>query len=130
SRLNADGKREEFSSMLDWGLRLTLLLTLPAALALAILAVPLISTLFFHGAFTAQDVLHTRSALIAYSIGLIGLIAVKILAPGFYARQDVRTPVKFALITLAATQIMNAIFIVPLQHTGLALSIGLASLLN
>src|SRR5690606_10006671 len=63
-------------------------------------------------------------------VGLTGLIAVKILAPGFYARQDVRTPVKFALITLAATQVMNVIFIVPLQHTGLALSIGLAALLN
>src|SRR5690606_24804877 len=81
-------------------------------------------------AFTPQDVLHTRTALIAYSVGLTGLIAVKILAPGFYARQDIRTPVKFALISLAATQVMNLIFIVPLQHTGLALSIGLASLLN
>lgn len=130
SKLNADGKAEEFSSMLDWGLRLTLMLTLPAALALAVLAVPLISTLFQHGAFTPQDVLHTRTALVAYSVGLTGLIAVKILAPGFYARQDIRTPVKFALITLAATQVMNLIFIVPLQHTGLALSIGLASLLN
>lgn len=130
SRLNADGKVEEFSSMLDWGLRLTLMLTLPAALALAVLAAPLISTLFQHGAFTPEDVLHTRTALIAYSVGLTGLIAVKILAPGFYARQDVRTPVKFALITLAATQVMNLIFIVPLQHTGLALSIGLAALLN
>lgn len=130
SKLNSNGQGEAFSSMLDWGLRLTLLLTLPAALALAILAVPLISTLFFHGAFTGDDVLHTRTALIAYSVGLTGMIAVKILAPGFYARQDVRTPVKFALITLAATQIMNVLFIVPLQHTGLALSIGLASLLN
>jgi len=130
SKLNADGRTEEFSSMLDWGLRLTLLLTLPAALALAMLAVPLIATLFQHGAFTPDDVLHTRTALVAYSVGLTGLIAVKILAPGFYARQDVRTPVRFALITLAATQVMNLVFIVPLQHTGLALSIGLASLLN
>ncbi len=130
SRLNADGKTEEFSSMLDWGLRLTLMLTLPAALALAVLAAPLISTLFQHGAFTPEDVLQTRTALIAYSVGLTGLIAVKILAPGFYARQDVRTPVKFALVTLAATQVMNLIFIVPLQHTGLALSIGIAALLN
>lgn len=130
SKLNADDKPEEFSSLLDWGLRLTLMLTLPAALALALLAVPLIATLFQHGAFTPTDVLHTRSALIAYSVGLIGLIAVKILAPGFYARQDIRTPVKFALITLAATQLMNLIFIIPLAHTGLALSIGLAALLN
>ncbi len=130
SRLHADERREEFSAMLDWGLRLTLMLTLPAALALAVLAVPLISTLFFHGAFSATDVLQTRLALIAYSVGLTGLILVKILAPGFYARQDIRTPVKFALITLAATQLMNLAFIIPFKHAGLALSIGLASLLN
>jgi putative peptidoglycan lipid II flippase len=130
SRLHAGGKGEEFSATLDWGLRLTLMLTLPAALALAILATPLISTLFQHGAFGAADVLQTRLALMAYSVGLTGLIMVKILAPGFYARQDIRTPVKFALITLAATQLMNLAFIVPLKHTGLALSIGLAALLN
>lgn len=130
SRLHADEKPEEFSATLDWGLRLTLMLTLPAALALAVLAVPLISTLFHHGAFTAEDVLQTRLALMAYSIGLSGLIMVKILAPGFYARQDIRTPVKFAVITLIATQMMNLAFIIPFRHAGLALSIGLASLLN
>lgn len=130
SKLHADEQPVAFSSLLDWGLRLTLLLTLPAALALALLAVPLVSTLFQHGAFSADDVMQTRSALVAYSVGLTGLILVKILAPGFYARQDVRTPVKIALITLAATQTMNLMFVVPLQHTGLALSIGLASLLN
>lgn len=130
SRLHASDRREEFSAMLDWGLRLTLMLTLPAALALAMLAVPLIATLFYHGAFTGEDVMQTRLALIAYSIGLTGLIMVKILAPGFYARQDIRTPVKFAVITLVATQVMNLAFIVPFKHAGLALAIGLASLLN
>ncbi|MCC4116835.1 murein biosynthesis integral membrane protein MurJ [Aromatoleum toluclasticum] len=130
SKLHADEQPEAFSSLLDWGLRLTLMLTLPAALALALLAVPLLSTLFQHGAFTAADVQQTRLALVAYSVGLSGLILVKILAPGFYARQDIRTPVKIALITLAATQMMNLAFIVPLRHAGLALSIGLASLLN
>lgn len=130
SKLHANEQPEAFSSLLDWGLRLTLLLTLPAALALALLAVPLISTLFQHGAFTASDVMQTRLALIAYSVGLAGLIVVKILAPGFYARQDVRTPVKIAVISLVATQLMNLAFIVPLKHAGLALSIGLASLLN
>ena len=132
SRLHSDRNGAEFSSLLDWGLRLTLLLTLPAALSLAILAVPLISTLFMHGAFSASDVMQTRLALLAYSVGLTGLILVKILAPGFYSRQDIRTPVRFALITLAATQLMNLLFVVilPLQHTGLALSIGLAALLN
>ena len=130
SKLHADENPEAFSAMLDWGLRLTLMLTLPAALGLAMLAAPLISTLFQHGAFTADDVLHTRQALIAYSVGLTGLIMVKILAPGFYARQDIRTPVRFAIITLIATQLMNLAFIIPLQHAGLALSIGLAALLN
>ena len=130
SKLHADDKAEEFSSLLDWGLRLTLMLTLPAALGLALLAVPLVSTLFNYGAFSATDVMHTRSALVAYSVGLTGLILVKVLAPGFYARQDIRTPVKIAIITLIATQLMNLAFILPLRHAGLALSIGLASCLN
>jgi putative peptidoglycan lipid II flippase len=130
AKCHAGERREEFSALLDWGLRLTLMLTLPAALALAMLAVPLLATLFQHGAFTATDVLQTRSALVAYSIGLAGLILVKVLAPGFYARQDIRTPVRIALMTLAATQAMNLAFIGWLQHAGLALSIGLASCLN
>lgn len=130
AKSHADNDRGEFSALLDWGLRLTFLLTLPAALALALLAVPLLSTLFNYGAFQANDVLMTRDALMAYSVGLTGLILVKVLAPGFYARQNIRTPVKIALVTLAATQVMNAAFIVPLQHAGLALSIGLAACLN
>lgn len=130
SRAHSSSQPEAFSSLLDWGLRLTFLLTLPAALALAMLGVPLIATLFQHGAFTASDVLLTRQALVAYSIGLIGMILVKVLAPGFYAQQNIRTPVKIALITLLATQAMNLAFIVPLKHAGLALSIGLAACLN
>jgi putative peptidoglycan lipid II flippase len=125
---NADGA--EFSKLLDWGLRLTLLLALPAALALAILAVPLIATLFQYGKFDATDVLMTRQALVAYSFGLIGMILVKVLAPGFYARQDVKTPVKIGVFTLVTTQLMNLAFIFPLRHAGLALSIGLAACLN
>jgi putative peptidoglycan lipid II flippase len=130
SRSHADGNGGEFSSLLDWGLRLTLLLTLPAALALGLLATPLIATLFHHGQFTAHDVLATREALLAYSVGLTGLILVKVLAPGFYSRQDIRTPVKIALGVLVLTQLMNLVFIGPLAHAGLALSIGLASLVN
>jgi putative peptidoglycan lipid II flippase len=130
SHANADSR--EYSALLDWGLRLTLLLALPAAAGLALLAVPLIATLFFHGAFGAQDVLATRQALVAYSLGLTGMILVKVLAPGFYARQNIRTPVKIALVSLAATQFMNLIFIfvLNLAHAGLALSIGLAACLN
>jgi putative peptidoglycan lipid II flippase len=130
SKAHASEQPEKFSALLDWGLRLTFLLTLPAAIGLAVLAVPLIATLFQHGAFTPADVLQTRQALVAYSIGLIGLILVKVLAPGFYARQDIRTPVKIAILTLVATQAMNLAFIVPFKHAGLALSIGLASCLN
>jgi putative peptidoglycan lipid II flippase len=130
SKAHAADHREEFSALLDWGLRLTLLLTLPAALALAILAVPLLATLFHYGAFSANDVMQSRTALMAYSVGLSGLILVKILAPGFYARQDIKTPVKIALVTLTATQLMNLAFIGWLHHAGLALSIGLASCFN
>jgi putative peptidoglycan lipid II flippase len=127
---HADAAPEEYARLLDWGLRLTLMLALPAAVALAILAVPLITTLFQYGEFSAHDVQMTREALVAYSVGLLGLILVKVLAPGFYARQNIRTPVKIALISLAATQVMNFAFIWHLQHAGLALAIGLGACLN
>jgi putative peptidoglycan lipid II flippase len=126
----ADDTPVEYSKLLDWGLRLTLLLALPAAAALAVLAVPLITTLFHYGAFRAHDVWMTRDALMAYSLGLLGLILVKVLAPGFYARQNIRTPVKVAIFTLIATQLMNLAFIGPLKQAGLALAIGLGACLN
>ena len=90
SRHYATNSTCEYSRLLDWGLRLTMLLTLPAALALAILATPLISTLFYHGEFSANDVWMTRNALIAYSVGLLGLILVKVLAPGFMHGRTLR----------------------------------------
>ena len=130
SRYHASENHVEYSKLLDWGLRLTLLLAAPAAVGLAILAVPLIATLFFHGAFAAEDVFRTREALVAYTVGLTGLILVKVLAPGFYARQNVKTTVRIALISLAATQLMNLAFIGWIGHAGLALSIGLAACLN
>ena len=130
SRHYASGEGEEYQKLLDWGLRVTLVLALPAAAALAVLAVPLIATLFHYGRFTAEDLWMTRQALAAYSLGLVGMILVKILAPGFYARQNVVTPVKIGLLTLAATQLMNLAFIVPLKHAGLALAIGLGACLN
>ncbi len=130
AKCHAAEQHEEYSRLLDWGLRLTFLLAAPAALALGILAVPLITTLFHHGAFTANDVFRTRDALIAYSVGLLGLILVKVLAPGFYARQNIRTPVRIALLTLFVTQVLNLLLIGWLQHAGLALAIGLAASLN
>ena len=130
AKCHAAEQHDEYSRLLDWGLRLTFLLAAPAALALGMLAVPLITTLFHHGAFTANDVLRTRDALVAYSVGLLGLILVKVLAPGFYARQNIRTPVRIALLTLFVTQVLNLLLIGWLQHAGLALAIGLAASLN
>jgi len=127
---HADRSAQAYSGLLDWGLRLTLLLAAPAAVALALLAVPLVATLFHYGAFGVEDVYATRRAVMAYSVGLIGLVMVKVLAPGFYARQDIRTPVKIALLTLGLTQLMNFAFIVPLKHAGLALAIGLGACVN
>ncbi len=127
---HAAGDEVRYSDLLDWGLRLTLVLTLPAAVAMAVAGVPLVSTLFFRGAFQAHDVLMVRDALMAYSLGLTGLIAVKILAPGFYARQNIKTPVKIAILVLGVTQLMNILFMSLLQHAGLALATGLGACLN
>ena len=123
-------KTKDYSDLINWGLRLGILLSIPAATALAILAIPLISTLFHYGAFTETDVLMTQHALIAYSIGLVGLILIKILAPAFYAQQNVKTPVKIALFTLFCTQFMNLIFIGYFKHACLALAIGLGACIN
>ena len=130
SKHYAERSARQYSELLDWGLRLTLLLAAPAAAALALLAVPLVATLFHYGAFGAEDVFLTRRAVLAYSLGLIGLVMVKVLAPGFYARQDIRTPVKIALMTLAITQLMNFAFVWHLKHAGLALAIGLGACFN
>ncbi|MFZ3320896.1 MAG: murein biosynthesis integral membrane protein MurJ [Usitatibacter sp.] len=119
-----------YSRLLDWGLRVTLVLALPAAVALGLLAVPLISTLFWHGEFLRHDVMMTRSALIAYAVGLAGIILVKILAPGFYAKQNIRTPVKVAVATLIVTQLLNSAFVPWIGHAGLALSISIGACFN
>jgi putative peptidoglycan lipid II flippase len=132
SKAYASSDRTEYSQLLDWGLRMTFILAAPAAVALAVLATPLVTSLFHYGKFTALDVTMTQQALVAYSFGLIGLILVKILAPGFYARQNIKTPVKIAVFTLVATQVMNLIFVfaIDLKHAGLALAIGLGACLN
>jgi putative peptidoglycan lipid II flippase len=130
SKYHAQDNHAEYSRLLDWGLRVTVLLAVPSAAALAVLALPLIAALFHYGRFSAEDAWMTRQALIAYSVGLVGMILVKILAPGFYARQNVVTPVKIGLLTLVATQGMNLAFVGPLRHAGLALAIGLGACLN
>jgi putative peptidoglycan lipid II flippase len=130
SKANVDGDREEYSALLDWGLRLTLLLAIPAAIGLCVLALPLIATLFHYGAFTDRAAEMSARPLIAYAAGLVGIILVKTLAPAFYARQDIRTPVRIAMGVLVATQLMNLIFVPYIEVAGLALSIGLAACLN
>jgi putative peptidoglycan lipid II flippase len=119
-----------FSAMVDWGLRLVLLLSLPCALALLLFPAGLVSVLYHYGAFSAGDLKATVLALQGYGVGLLGLVAIKVLAPAFYARQDIRTPVKIAIGVLLATQAMNLVLVPWLGHAGLALSIGVAALIN
>ncbi len=128
ARAADDGDR--YSGLLDWGLRLVVLLAIPCAVALLTLAQPLVAVLYHYGAFTAGDVRQTSLALMGYGVGLLGLIAIKVLAPGFYARQDIRTPVKIAIVVLVFTQCLNWVLVPHLAHAGLALAIGLGALLN
>jgi putative peptidoglycan lipid II flippase len=130
SRHYASHSAHEYSRLLDWGLRITLLLAVPAAAALALLAVPLVTTLFQYGAFTAADTFATRDAVMAYSIGLVALILVKVLAPAFYARQNIKTPVKIAIASLVTTQILNLVLVWHLRHAGLALAISIGACVN
>ena len=109
---------------------MVLLVGVPAALALAILAEPLIATLFLYGAMTANDVSQAATALQAYSLGVLTFMLIKVLAPGFFARQDLKTPVKIAIICMVVNMVLNLILIWPLQHVGLALATSLASMLN
>ena len=126
----AEGDGPGYSAMLDWGLRMVVLLALPCAVALLVFPDPLVAVLYHYGRFGAVDAAHTVMALRGYGAGLVGLIAIKVLAPGFYARQDIRTPVKIAVVVLVLTQGLNAVFVPWLGHAGLALSIGLAALIN
>ena len=121
---------QRYSNLLDWGLRLVVLLAVPCAVALLTFAQPLVAVLYHYGAFTAADVQQTTGALMGYGAGLIGLIAIKVLAPGFYARQDIRTPVKIAVVVLVLTQLMNLLFVPYLAHAGLALAIGIGAMVN
>jgi putative peptidoglycan lipid II flippase len=119
-----------YSRLLDWGLRVSLILAMPAAVALALLSVPLIATLFWHGEFHQHDVMMTRNALIGYAVGLAGIILVKVLAPGFYAKQNIRTPVRVAIVTLVVTQLLNVAFVPYFRHAGLSLSISVGACFN
>jgi len=119
-----------YSALLDWGLRLMVLLTLPCAVALLLFAEPMVASLYHRGAFKPSDVHQTVFALMGYGVGLLGIIGVKILAPGFFARQDMRTPVKIAVGVLIFTQLANLVLVPFIGQAGLTLSISLGALLN
>lgn len=126
----AAGDAAKYSAFLDWGLRIVVLLSVPSAIGLLIYAKPIVAVLYHNGAFTANDVQQTTTALMGYAAGLVGLVAIKVLAPGYYANQDIKTPVRIAVLILVLTQLMNMV-LVPIFHVaGLSLSIGLAAMLN
>ncbi|MBA3592272.1 MAG: murein biosynthesis integral membrane protein MurJ [Polaromonas sp.] len=121
---------QKYSDMIDWGLRLVLMLALPSAVALLTFAKPLVASLYHYGAFKDTDVTQVALALMGYGAGLLGLVAIKVLASAYFARQDTKTPVKIALVVLVFTQLLNVLLVPYLQHAALALSIGLGALLN
>lgn len=126
----AAGDSKSYSGMLDWGLRLVVLLAVPCGVGLLAFADPLVSTLFHRGALNNNDVNQIALALMGYGVGLLGLVAIKVLAPGYFASQDMKTPVKIAVAVLVLTQILNVVLVPWIAHAGLALSIGLAALVN
>ncbi len=135
SRAAAKNQATEYSALLDWGLRLAVMLALPAAVVMATLGEPITAMLFERGKFSAHDVAQTNWAVMAYAVGVMGLIAVKILAPGFYVHADLRTPVKISIVVLIVTQIVNALlvfYVVPTaqRHAALALGTSVGALIN
>lgn len=130
SEKHAQGSSEKFSQTLDWALRWVLVIAVPASLGLIFLATPMIATIFQYGEFTQQDVTMAGRSLIAYAIGLTGLILIKVLSSGFFSRQDTRTPVRIAFIAMACNVILNIALVFPLAHAGLALATSLAALIN
>lgn len=130
SRQHANAEQADFSITLDWGFRWVLLVGLPAALGLGLLAGPLLATLFQSGRFTDADVLASQSCLIAYALGVIGFMLVKIFASAYYAKQDIRTPVRIAIMTMIANAVFSIALVYPMAHTGLALATSMAALCN
>jgi len=130
TQAKASGDLQRYSGLIDDGLRWVLALGLPCAVALLVFAKPLVSVLFHYGAFTERDLAQTSLALVGYGIGLVGLVAIKVLAPGFYASQDTRTPMQIALVVLVLTQLLNLVLVPWLAHAGLAMAIGLGALVN
>lgn len=137
SKKHADAHPRDFSLTIDWALRWVLLVGMPSAVALAVLSGPIISTLFQHGEFGPNDVRMAQMSLIAYSFGILGFIAVKVLAPGYFARQDTKSPVRIGVIAMVVNMVCNIIFVVPMvyfgftgPHTGLAMATTVSSFVN
>ncbi len=137
SARHAEASSDAFSHTLDWALRLLLLIVVPATVAMFVLAGPMIATLFQYKSFTAEDTVMTRNALMAYSVGLLTFSLVKVLLPGYYARQDTRTPVRIGVQALFAGMVMSVVFVLILKqlnysspHAGLALATSLGALVN
>jgi len=130
SRHHANQSREDFSRLLDWALRWVFLIAIPASVALVILSEPLLATFFYFGKFNVVDVQMSARALMAFSFGLVGFILIKVLAPGFYARQDTRTPMRIGAFSMGINVILSLLLVYPLKHVGLALAISLAAFVN
>ena len=137
SRHHASHSPEAFSATLDWALRLAFVIAMPAAVGLFVLAGPLVATLFNYGEFSGNDVRMARFSLMAYAFGLMAFALVKVLAPGFFARQDTKTPVKIGIIAMIANILLNLLIVLPMvhfglpaPHAGLALATGLAAAVN
>lgn len=130
SRRNASHHTEQFSRALDWGLRLLLLIGIPSALGLMLFSMPLIATSFAYGHFLASDVLQIQKSLITLALGVPAFMMVKILASGFYAQQNIKTPVKIGAIAMVANSLLCACLIYPFAHAGLTLASSLAGYLN
>jgi putative peptidoglycan lipid II flippase len=130
SRKHAEQSPEGYSATLDWAIRLMVLLGIPSAIGLLLLAGPMMATLFHSDNYNSQDVVKSTQSLIAFAPGLMGIILIKVLAPGFYAQQDTRTPVKIGIIAMVANMVFNIILVFPLAHAGLALATTLSSGLN
>jgi len=130
SKKFTNNEHSEFAATLDWGIRCNLLIGIPASLALLLLAGPLITCLFQYGKFTAFDVIMTRKSVIAYSLGLLAFMLIKVLSSAFYSRQDIKTPVRIATISMISNILLNAALIMPLAHAGLALATSFAAWIN
>ncbi|UTV99332.1 murein biosynthesis integral membrane protein MurJ [Marinomonas rhizomae] len=130
SRSFSGGEASTFSETLDWALRILLLIAIPSSLALFMLAEPLIATIFYRGELTVNDVHMAAQSLQAYSLGLVFMMLIKVLAPGYYARQDTKTPVRIGIIAMVSNMVLNLILVWPLGHVGLALATSLSAALN